>query len=480
VIDLDAYILCLKAQPDLAEALAPLFEHIEQQARRIHALEVQVADLTARLAQNSTNSHRPPSSDGYAKAPAIPRPQGGRRGGQSGHPGRALMQVARPDVLDHVRPDTCTGCGAALAEVAPERTLRRQVFDLPEPRLVVREYRREVCRCPGCGNRTTAPFPAHVTAPAQYGAGVTALATLLHSDYHVPVAKVSRLFGDLFGHRLSEATVETATRRSAAAMDATTAAIEAHLAQAAVVHVDETGLRAAGRLHWLHVLSTPTVSRYHVHRRRGSQAHETSALSRVSGCLVHDCWSSYFALHDGAHGLCNAHLVRELRALAEAPSSLDAAWAGGLVEVLLDAHRYKVTHGTVPPAAYRALKQQYFALLREGLDANPRPVAAAPRRRGRPRRGKARSLIRRLVLHHASVWRFAHESAVPFTNNQAERDLRMSKVKQKVNGGFRTEAGAVAFAVVLGFCSTARKQGLSVLAELRRALQEPNYSLLPT
>jgi transposase len=149
VIDIDAYIRRLKAQPDLAEALAPLFEHIEHQARRIHALEIQVADLTARLAQNSTNSHRPPSSDGYAKAPAIPRPKGGRRGGKPGHPGRALMQVARPDVFDHARPDTCSGCGASLAEVAPVRTHRRQVFDLPEPRLVVREYQRDRCCCPG-------------------------------------------------------------------------------------------------------------------------------------------------------------------------------------------------------------------------------------------------------------------------------------------------------------------------------------------
>lgn len=473
--DLDAYIEHLKDQPQLGALLAPLFELIEQQAQRIQALEDEVAALRIQLQQNSTNSHKPPSSDGYRKAPALPKAKGAKHGGQPGHQGQTLKMVQQPDQIDHARPAGCARCGAALDQVVPEYTLRRQVFDLPQPRLLVQEYHRVVCRCPYCGQRNQAAFPESVTAPVQYGAGVAALATLLHNDYHVPVAKVSRLFSDLFGYRLNEATVQAANGRTAAALAPSQAAIAAQLAQSKVAHADETGLRCAGRMQWLHVLSTPTLSTYFVHRKRGRLALESSdsLLTRFSGCLVHDCWGSYFVVHQGPHSLCNAHLIRELRALSEQ----GAAWAGALIEVLLEGHRYKAAQGVVPPLVYRALKQRYFALLRQGLQAHPMPAQQPSR--GRKKRGKARSLIRRLIRYHAAVWRFAHDEAVPFTNNQAERDLRMAKVKQKVNGGFRTEAGARVFAQVRGFCSTARKQGKQVFKELCRALQEPDYLLVP-
>ena len=473
--ELDAYIAQLNQHPDLAALIAPLVALLEQQAQRIAQLEAELDQLRAQGNQNSQNSHKPPSSEGYRKAPAIPKTKTGPRGGEPGHRGNPLKMVEHPDTLDEQRPERCAGCGAPLLGLDDESLERRQVFDLPEPRLVVHEYRRPVCRCPGCGHRNQAAFPLSVTAPVQYGVGVSALATLLHNDYHVPVAKVSRLFGDLFAYRLNEATIQAANERTASALAPSQAAIEAHLAQAAVAHADETGLRYAGRLHWLHVLSTPSLSTYFVHAKRGRLALESSSsvLGRFSGCLVHDCWGSYFVAHAGRHGLCNAHLIRELRALAEQ----GAAWAGALIEVLLEGHRYKATEGVVPPAVYRGLKQRYFGLLRQGLRAHPMPVQQSGR--GRKKRGKARSLIRRLIRYHAAVWRFAHEESVPFTNNQAERDLRMAKVKQKVNGGFRTESGARVFARVRGFCSTARKQGKQVFKELCRALQEPDYLLVP-
>lgn len=472
--DLEAYIEHLKDQPHLKALLAPLFELIEQQAQRIQALEDEVAALPAQLQQNSTNSHKPPSSDGLGKAPALPKTKTGPRGGQPGHRGGTLAMSAQPDTLDEQRPERCAGCGASLLGLEAETVERRQVFDLPEPRLLVHEYRRPVCRCPGCGHRNQAAFPESVTAPVQYGAGVSALSTLLHNDYHVPVAKLSRLFCDLFGYRVNEATIQAANRRTASALAPSQAAIEAHLAQAEVAHADETGLRCAGRLHWLHVLSTPRLSTYLVHPKRGRAALESSSvLGRFAGCLIHDCWSSYFVVHPGKHGLCNAHLIRELRALSEQ----GAAWAGALIAVLLEGHRYKAAEGVVPTPVYRGLKQRYFALLRQGLRAHPMPVQQSGR--GRKKRGKARSLIRRLIRYHAAVWRFAHEESVPFTNNQAERDLRMAKVKQKVTGGFRTQEGARVFAQVRGFCSTARKQGKQVFKELRRALQEPDYLLIP-
>ena len=473
--ELEAYIAQLNQHPNLAALIAPLVTIIEQQTLRIAQLEAELDQLRAQVNQNSQNSHKPPSSDGYRKTPAIPKTKTGPRGGQPGHRGDTLTMSAYPDTLDEQRPERCAGCGAPLLGLEAETLERRQVFDLPQPRLVVHEYRRPVCVCPGCGHRNQEAFPVSVTAPVQYGAGVSALATLLHNDYHVPVAKVSRLFADLFGYRLNEATIQAANRRTVSALAPSQVAIDAHLAQAEVAHADETGLRCAGRLHWLHVLSTPALSTYFVHPKRGRLALESSlsVLGRFSGCLVHDCWGSYFVVHSGVHGLCNAHLIRELRALSEQ----GAAWAEALIAVLLEGHRYKAAEGVVPAPVYRGLKQRYFALLRQGLRAHPMPAQHSGR--GRKKRGKARSLIRRLIRYHAAVWRFAHDKSVPFTNNQAERDLRMAKVKQKVNGGFRTEEGARVFAQVRGFCSTARKQGKQVFKELCRALQEPDYLLVP-
>ncbi|MEM6647900.1 MAG: IS66 family transposase [Bacteroidota bacterium] len=481
--DLDDYIKHLQARPELKQLLAPLLALIEQQAQliqqqaqRIEALEAEVAQLRARLDQNSTNSHTPPSADPYRSTTALPKAKGRRTGGQVGHQGHTLTMTHAPDHTEQALPKRCSAFGAALAPETVVSTERRQVFDLPAPRLVVTEYRRPRCRCLDCGTLTQAAFPDHVKAPVQYGRRLGALAALLHSDYHVPLAKVSQLCEDLFGQRLSEATLAAANARVAEAVLASESAIKARLVKSDVAHADETGLRVSGRLQWLHVLSSDKLSHYLVHAKRGRDALESAAsvLPQVSGYLIHDCWASYFGMHQGAHGLCNAHLVRELRAQTEQGQW----WAEALIDVLLTAREMSLAEGVVPPERYRVLKRRYFALLRQGLAAHPMPKQKA-KRVGRKKRGKARSLLRRLIRHHASVWRLACVASVPFTNNQAERDLRMAKVKQKVSGGFRTESGAAVFARIRGYCSTARKQRKPVYESLCRALEKPGYLLVP-
>lgn len=382
----------------------------------------------------------------------------------------------QPDHIETSTPSQCTQCGAHLRANDMEAVERRQVFELPMPRLEVVEYRRARCRCTVCGQLSQDAFPAHVTAPVQYGRRLGALAALLHNDYHLPLNKVSQLTEDLFGQGISQATLASANARTAEAVAASEAAIKAHVVQAEVAHADETGLRVGGRLQWLHVLSTKQVSHYMVHQKRGRAAMTApgSVLPQVKGTLVHDCWASYFGLHAGEHALCNAHLIRELRAQAEQ----GARWARELHVVLLAAHEAASADGVVPLRVYRRLRQRYFALVRQGLAAHPMPKQVAGGR-GRKKRGKARSLLRRLIRYQASVWRFARVASVPFTNNQAERDLRMAKVKQKVSGGFRTEAGAAVFARIRGYCSTARKQGKPVFGSLCRALEEPGYLLVP-
>ena len=333
------------------------------------------------------------------------------------------------------------------------------------------EYRRARCTCPGCGEQAQVPFPEAVRAPVQYGTGVVSLCTLLHNDYHLPVAKVSQLFCDLFGYEINGATVLAANARAFTALEPSEQAIVGQVEQARTLHVDETGLRVEGRLHWLHVASTDALSYYFVDARRGRLALESSAsvLPSFQGHMIHDCWSSYFRFEQCQHGLCGAHLIRELRAQAE----LGAAWAGALIDLLLEAHRFKETQGVLPAVLYHELRRRYFSLLREGVATHPLPASSPGR--GRKKRGKARSLIYRLHKHHEAVWAFAREEHVPFTNNQAERDLRPAKLKQKVNGGFRTKAGADIFARVRGICSSLRKQGKHVFNELRQVLEQPHY-----
>lgn len=472
--ELDAYIAQLNQQPELAALIAPLVAIIEQQTQRIAQLEAQLAQLRAQVNQNSQNSHKPPSSEGYRKKPALPKVKTGPRGGQPGHRGNTLKMTEHPDTLDEQRPERCAGCGAPLLGLEAQTVERRQVFDLPEPRLVVHEYRRAVCLCPGCGHRNQEAFPALVTAPVQYGVGVWALSTLLHNDYNVPLDKVSQFFADVFGYRLNGATVLSASHRSYQALAESEQGIREALMHQPVVHVDETGLRCAGRLHWVHVASTGALTHYFVHPRRGKAALNSSAsvLPDYTGRMVHDCWSSYFSFKDAAHSLCGAHLIRELRAQAEQ----GAQWAEAMIALLLEAYAEAQQGGVVAPAQYRQMKQRYFGLLRQGLRTHPAPVQQS--KRGRKKRGKARSLIWRLIRHHKAVWAFALYADVPFTNNQAERDLRMVKGKQKVNGGFGTVFGAAVFVRIRGFCSTARKQGKHVFKELSRALQEPDYVLI--
>lgn len=464
--ELDAHIAALKAHPELGPLLAPLFALIEAQAARIAELEAELAELKARLAQTSQTSHKPPSSDGYRKKPAIPRVPG-KRGGQKGHRGDTLKMVAVPDAIDTEFASTCSGCGHQLGQADVVGIESRQLFDVPQPRLHVQEYRRARSRCAQCGSHTQAPFPEHVRAPAQYGAGVQALCALLCNGYHMPVAKVRQLFIDLFGQPINEATIQAAGKRAYAALASSEAAIRADLKRSPSVHVDETGLRAQGRLHWLHSASTDRSTYYFLHRKRGSEALESEAslLPDYRGRIIHDCWWSYFGFKKARHGLCNAHLIRELRFFAE------QGWAQQTIELLLEAYRT----GPLERVRYYTCKRRYFALLRQGLMRCP---GVGKSKTGRKKRGKMRSLLRRLIHHHEAIWAFARDTHVPFTNNQAERDIRMVKLKQKINGGFRTVQGADVFARIHGFCSTARKQGKQGFTELARAIQEPDYCLI--
>lgn len=440
----------------------------------VAALQTRVQALEARLASDSHNSSKPPSSDGPGSKPqpkSLRGVSGRTSGGQPGHPGHTAAWVDAPDAVVVHTPPRCRGCGQDLTAVPGGRPERRQVVDLPVVRPWVVEHHAETKRCPGCGTETIGTFPSEVPAPVQYGPGLLAAAVYLQQAQLLPVARTGEVLAELFGCPVAEGTLLHAVDVCHAQLAAVEAAIQQGVTQAAVAHFDETGMAINGRRQWLHVASTSRLTHYAVHPERGHGATDAiGILPAFRGRAVHDGWPAYGLYQQCRHALCNAHHLRELTCVEE---QFHQAWAGDLTALLremkqaVDAAQAQ-GQAALEPLPRAALAARYTALLAEGYAANPPPLPTG--QRGRPKRGTVGSLVDRLRTHAAAVLAFLDDFQVPFDNNQAERDIRMTKVRQKVSGGFRTPTGAAQFCRIRGYISTLRKQRLPVLAALQATL----------
>ena len=450
---------------------------IRAQAAEIAALKARVAELERRLGLNSSNSGKPPSSDGLKKPPRVRsqrEPSNKPSGGQKGHKGETLRQVAEPDsVVDHF-PSSCTACGAAVTPAMSSGHSARQVFDLPEPRpLVVTEHRAHNCVCTGCGAHTHASFPDGVNAPVQYGPRIASLVIYLLHYQLLPEDRLAELMADLFGIRLVAATIARMSRTCAARLQDFVATVCDLVAGAAVKHMDETGFRIGGKTQWLHVACTAWLTFYRVCARRGS------LLANAVGIVVHDHWKPYYTMPSVLHALCNAHHLRELKALIDIEKE---DWARKMHRLLRRAcHAVNLARerrGVLKPRLIARFERRYDAIVAEGLAfheaQSPLRPDAAPqgcRRRGRKARRTGHNLLLRFASRRDDVLRFLADPNVPSTNNQAERDVRMMKVKQKISGSFRSLDGALDFAVIRSFISTAKKQGWNVIKALSQDVQ---------
>jgi transposase len=440
---------------------------IEQQARMIQELQAEVAELKRRLGRNSGNSSQPPSADGPAASPwrATRRRTGRSPGKQPGAGGSALLQTGTPDeVIDHV-PDACGGCGSDLAGADPAGVVRRQVHDIPTITPIVVEHRLHKRRC-GCGATTTAAAPAGVGAAACYGPNLRALAVYLLVFQHVPVARTQALIADLTGARPSTGWISSVLATVAGMLVDVEKLIKSLIVAAHVIHVDETSSNINGARWWLHVASTPELTAYHLHPSRGRTAvTEFDVLPGYSGTVVHDALSVYDAHPDARHALCGAHLARELVAAAEAHP--DQAWPEQALRAL---------HG-LNTAAHQAREQKQPAIPSEVAEPllvswrHALLVGLAEHRRvpGR-KQSTTRNLLERLRDRDAQVLLFARDLSVPFTNNQAERDVRPTKTQLKISGCHRSETTAKAWLRVRGYISTVGKHRNNILEALRDAI----------
>ena len=447
-------------------------------------LEQRISDLDRSSKLNSHNSSKPPSSDGLSKETIEKKKEKKEKkkrtksrrkksdrksGGQAGHKGTTLNQVENPDqIVDHT-PDQCQECSATLSKSDIVGSSSRQVFDIPKPPpLFVTEHRAHTCQCKGCGAKVRAAFPDGVNAPVQYGNEIASLVAYLQTTQCLPDHRTAMLLSEWWDIKFSSGTVAKLTARKAQEFRETHTHLYDKLSseQVAVKHLDETGIRVAGRLEWLHILCSRLLSHLRLGERRGDIPRD------LVGTVMHDCLPVYFTLENVRHGVCNQHLLRELTAAHEIDGE---SWAAEMESILYDGRDLaeaarSAGQDAVDPVAIAEIVRRYEACWRkaikyhEGLPPLPR---LSNSNKGPKKRRTAHNLALRFQKYKDMVLLFLHDLSVPFTNNEAEQGLRMPKVREKISGCFRTKKGIENYCILRSATETGRKQGRGTLDTLR-------------
>jgi len=448
---------------ELADSQAALTRALEELARA----RERIAELEARLGQTPRNSSKPPSSEGLDKPPPRPRSlrkrSGRKPGGQDGHEGTTLAQVARPDREVRHEPACCSRCGAGLAGRPVTGVERRQVFDMPEVKITVIEHQLMEREC-GCGHRTKGAAPQGAEAPVQYGPRIAAVIVYLYIGQFLSKQRTAQALAELFGIPLSSGTVAGITARAAGRLGRFLEHAREQIAGSEVAGFDETGFRVDGRLHWVHCARTGKYTLLTVHPRRGIEAMEAMGiLPSFTGIAIHDAWAPYDTYTTPDHQLCCAHALRELQAVTDATAEGQWCWATQGAEALtamqeLVAEAISQGRDAIDPAALAAQVHLYRSAALSG-------ASQTAARSGKLMK-KHNALARRLLARQDDYLRFTRDWRVSPDNNGSERDIRMTKLRQKVSGCLRTLAGARQFCAIRSYLSTAAKHGLSLFAAL--------------
>jgi transposase len=448
---------CLEQQSIVIKHLGNL---VISQQKEIKELKTRVKSLESRLNLSSRNSSLPPSSDRNIKDKSSKKRSGNRSGGQNGHQGNTLKKVQNPDEIKYYPLKGKCLCGEELSGSLTNFKCR-QVFGFKIQKWVV-EHRAQTCRC-SCGKTHTANFPKGVHAPAQYSGDVINLACYLSQVQLIPSMRLTEIFKEVFSLSISEGTIYNMLNKAYVRLASFEDKVKSLLKQEDALHVDETPIRGKNKLEYLHVASSKELTLLNAHSKRGYQAmSEIGVLGDYFGTLIHDCWGPYFKFDQCEHSLCGAHLLRELVYASEEEKQV---WALKM-KIFLEDLNELVRDGPLSGKEKYLLRLEYESLLTEAELECPQALRISKFiRKGT----KARNLLERLKKYDVEVLRFM-SSEIPFTNNQAERDLRMSKVKQKISGHFRGENGAAIFARIQSFVSTMRKQKLPLFESFSREL----------
>ncbi len=445
---------------------------LDETNAKLDKANARIAELEDQLQKDSHNSSKPPSSDGYKKpSPKSQRKNSGRKaGGQTGHKGHHMM-LDNPDRVETVYPQHCANCPhrAHCGKLKVHDTCYTVDIEIRKETV-----KYEIMKCNCCGVQEIAKRPAGISGSVTYGNRLKALVCVLNTKGMVAMKNLSEIIQGLTGLKPSVGTVSNMLHSAAVKAKMIVDGFQQKLHENPVVHCDETGLRVNGKLHWVHVISTSGLTYYALSEKRGKQAmDEIGFLASYRGIVVHDFWASYFKATGAEHAMCCAHLLRELTGVFE--NHPEQTWARELYCELLSMYRAADFYNQHPEIESRqhymeCLKRNYDQILEKGAAQNPLPEKESGKR-GRVKRGKIRALIDRLRTYKEEICRFVDDPIVPFTNNQAERDLRMVRMKSKVIGTFRSEQGAKDFLLLKSLTSTAAKAEFTAFDALHSLFQ---------
>jgi transposase len=460
------------------ELVKGLTQTINELNAKVSVLDERVESLESQTKKNSKNSSKPPSSDGFKKTKSLRKPSGKKPGGQEGHIGSTLQQVENPDEVIEYMVNECSQCGASLKNATADRYIVRQVFEIPEIKIKVTEHRIEVKKCI-CGKVNTGKISAQLTQPTQYGNRLKSLIVYLNQYQLLPFERLQEMFNDLFGQNISQGTLVSASEACYNKLESVEENIKQVLKDSnAAVHFDETGVSVNGKLKWLHVTSDRNYTYYSIHDKRGSQAmDDIDILPEFNGTAVHDSWRSYNKYTNCDHALCCAHILRELNGIIELEKQ---NWAKDMKDLLLNI-KLNVDNSSSNSNALTLDKiihyeRLYDDIISKGIEEDfklqcVKKTVDNTKKKSR-KKSKSGNLLERLSLHKQEVLTFMNDFEIPFDNNLAERDLRMTKVKQKISGTFRSSYGADRFARIRGYISTIKKHKANVLDAIASVFEE--------
>ena len=454
-----------------SEMVRKYFEDIHLENER---LTIENGELRARINQNSTNSSKPPSSEGYSKAPKNSRVKSGRLpGGQPGHDGRTLDKVETPDeVIEYKLPEICN-CGCNLNGIESTRKTR-QVFDFPKPRLRVKEYVTYETKCPGCGKIHKSDFPAGVTQPVQYGENMQTLMNYLTQYQLIPLKRAAEAIRDITDQEVSEGTLVNVSNALYEELKNPVKDIKEQIIDSDVVHFDETGMRSEGKTKWMHVAATEKLTYYQFHDKRGEKAaRDIGILPNFKGTAMHDHWKPYYCFTDCTHAECNSHNLRYLKDVVE---NYHQDWANDMTSLLIEIHR-RVEDLKAQGCSKMEKKEmqiwhgRYHNIIGGGITEDIQKSPIVLNKKGKPKKSKPLQLLLKLQQYDNETLAFMYDFEVPFSNNLSERDLRMQKLRQKISGCFRGKNGANVFCRIRSYISTSKKNGINAMDAIARAVK---------
>ena len=444
-----------------------------------------IKELKDQLGMNSQNSSKPPSTDGFVKPQpkSLRKPSGKKPGAQKGHKGTGLKLMKNPDETIEHYPVACEDCPNKLQCTSFKVVSTRYEYDIVlETKLTC--HKQMACSCPNKNNKKiTGTFPASIRSSMQYGDNLRAFVVTLNASGMIAIKRLHDILKATFNIPISTGSINSIIASMNEKLDPVLALIKNKVTNSEIVHFDETGIPVNGKGHWIHCSSTSDLTYLTVDKKRGEKGViANGVLPHYKGIAIHDCWSTYFKFPNISHGLCVAHLLRELTGIFE--NNFEQVWAEKMIKHLLLMKTYKdnfINNGffEMKPLYLTHFLKKYDEILEEGIQMNPLPKVIKPKP-GKPKKGKIRALIHRLSTYKASVCLFVTNFKVPFTNNQAERDIRMSKVKKKIVGTFRTLNGAKTFVKIMAYISTLSKNGVGAFEAIKAVMKGESIKLFLT